>query len=87
MKTLTDMLGENGKVSTTRVLTFFVVIDIMTVWTIMCIQKGEFVEFPTELIGLIGTFLTAKVFQKFGEKNGNKSSVEPKFLTTPSEGA
>ena len=59
----------NGNISMMRVLTFFVVINIMVMWDIECVRQGAFVDMgwnnATVLLGCLGI----KAFQRFAEGN------------------
>jgi uncharacterized membrane protein YfcA len=55
---------------------FFVIFDIMGLWTYFCIREGRFLEIPYEAIALVGAMVAGKVGQKFAERN----EVPPKSL-------
>lgn len=62
------LFSENTDISMMRVMMFFVIVDIMLVWTITCIKSGSFLEMSPDTVAIIGTMVAGKVAQKFGEK-------------------
>jgi len=66
-KFFSDMLSSSDNVSLTRVLTFFVVCDIMIVWTIECIKNFKMVDIPWGPVSIIGLMVSGKVIQRFAE--------------------
>ena len=85
-----DMFSDSNSVSLTRILTFLVVTDIMTVWTIECIKNFKMQDIPWGPVSVIGLMITGKVVQKFAEPknngcNGNKEEVAPKFVKPTAE--
>jgi len=66
-----------GHVSMMRVLTFFVVVDIMVVWTISCIKSGFTIQdFPVGVVGIFLSVVTGKAVQRFAENGGEKKEKE-----------
>jgi len=61
---------DNGNPSSTRMLTAFVVVSIISVWGYVSIIKGEIAPLPTEAVVAIVGALGAKVWQKGKEANG-----------------
>ena len=58
----------NDNPSSIRVLTFYVVVNIMVVWTIANLRAEKWVPMDYETIIFLGTLLGAKVIQKGLEK-------------------
>ncbi len=50
-----------------RILTFFVVGDIMTVWTVCCISAKTTQDIPAGVVGIFIAMVGGKVWQSFSE--------------------
>ena len=74
MKAIKDVLSSLfgvGGISMMRFLTFFVVVDIMLVWTISCAKAGfAMQDFPTGVAGVFLAVVMGKVGQRFAENGG-----------------
>jgi len=69
MKKWIHKLFSNSKdVSVMRILTIFVVLDIILVWDYQCIKTASFVDMGVNNAGLLVGVLCAKALQSFGEK-------------------
>lgn len=62
------MSDEHDNPSSVRVLTVYVVINIMIVWTIANLRAEKWVPMDFETIAFLGTLLGAKLIQKKLEK-------------------
>lgn len=60
---------DKDNISSIRILTAFIVLDIMLVWTILCIKKGEFIPIGWDNSALIFSAMGAKVWQKQEAEN------------------
>ena len=67
-----ELFGESSNVSMMRAMMFIVVLNVMGVWTALCVKNGEFMDMPPEGIALIGTMVAGKTAQKFGENKKEK---------------
>lgn len=66
-----------GNISMMRVLTFFVVVDIVGVWTISCVKNGWVIQdIPTGVLGVFTSIVLAKAGQRFAENGGEKKSED-----------
>jgi len=66
-----------GRISMMRVITFFVVIDVVGVWTISCIRHGfDMQDIPTGVLGVFTTVVLGKMGQRFAENGGEKKPKE-----------
>ena len=66
-----------GRISMMRVITFFVVIDIMGVWTISCFRHGfDIQEIPAGVAGIFAAVVVGKMGQRFAENGGEKKPKE-----------
>jgi hypothetical protein len=61
------MFSQEGSVSLMRVLTFLVVIDIMSVWTAACLKDWKVDDLPWGIVTIFGIMITGKAVQKFAE--------------------
>ena len=43
---------QSGQLSTMRILSAFVILDVMLVWSYMCIFQGQFIDMGVDTIGL-----------------------------------
>jgi len=68
---LKKMFGSQGDVSWMRVMSTFVVLDVILVWNITCLAKLKLEDIPLNAAGLVGGVLIAKAAQTFGERNKN----------------
>lgn len=64
MNYIKSLLSAGTKDSIMRVLSAFVVLDIMLMWNYMCIQKNEFLAIPWDTAVVITAVLAAKALQK-----------------------
>jgi hypothetical protein len=75
-KFLSNLFG-SGEISMMRVLTFFVVVDIMGVWTISCVRHGfDMQEVPYGVAGIFTAVILGKAGQRFAENEKNKKEKE-----------
>ena len=58
------MSDDNGNPSSTRVMTAFVVINIMLVWTLANLRSDKWIPMDFETIAFLATLLGAKLVQK-----------------------
>ena len=58
------MSDDNGNPSSTRVMTAFVVVNVMLVWTLANLRSDKWVPMDLETIALLATLLGAKLVQK-----------------------
>lgn len=72
-----SMMGTGG-ISLMRVLTFLVVGDIMTVWTLTCLKDLEITDIPWGAVSVIGVMVTGKAMQRFAESDTPCSPEENK---------
>ena len=68
---LKKMFSSNGDVSWMRVMSTFVVLDIIITWNITCLARLDFEDIPLNAAGLIGGVILTKAVQTFGERNKN----------------
>ena len=54
----------DGGLSMMRMLTFLVVVAIVVVWAIMCFIKGDLLDIPGGVLGVLITALAGKFLQK-----------------------
>lgn len=66
---LKKMFSSQGDVSWMRVMSTFVILDVIIQWNITCLAKMKFEDIPINAAGLVGGILVAKVAQTFGERN------------------
>jgi len=76
MKAIKDILlslfGVGG-ISMMRFLTFFVIVDIMLVWTISCVKAGFVIQdIPTGVAGIFLAIIAGKLGQRFAENDGEQ---------------
>lgn len=73
---LANLFG-TGRISMMRVLTFFVVVDIMGVWTISCIRHGFVMQdIPTGVASVFAAVVVSKAGQRFAENGGDKKKED-----------
>lgn len=53
----------NGDKSSTRLGVLVWVAGVFIVWAAICLTKGELVEIPASIGGILAAMMTAKVFQ------------------------
>lgn len=76
VETMSKLFGV-GRISMMRVLTFFVVVDIVGVWTISCIRHGfDIQDIPTGVLGVFTAIVLGKMGQRFAENGGEKKSED-----------
>lgn len=72
---LSSLFGTGG-ISMMRVLTFFVVVDIVVMWNITIIKNGfSMQDIPTGVLGVFTAMVLGKMGQRFAE---NKKEDENK---------
>jgi hypothetical protein len=59
----------HGRLSFTRVIGFFVITNIMLVWTVKSIFVSDWLAMDASTVGIILTVVAGKVWQKKHEKN------------------
>jgi len=67
-----NSMFSTGQISLMRVLTFFVVGNIMIVWTIECIKISKIADIPSGVVAIFIAMVGGKALQRFGE-NGDKN--------------
>jgi hypothetical protein len=66
-----------GGFSMMRFLTFFVVIDIMVMWTISIIKNDfDMQDIPLGVAGIFTAMVASKMGQRFAENGGEKKPIE-----------
>ena len=70
LRIIKELFSKEDSVSMMRVMMFFVIVDIMSLWTYLSIRSNQFIEIPYEIIALVGAIVAGKVGQKFAERNG-----------------
>lgn len=70
MKTLLASMVEDqaGGISSMRVLLVLWILCLTTVWVVMAFKSWSIPDIPNGVLGLTGTFLATKAFQRMGEK-------------------
>ena len=53
--------------SSMRVIAITVVVNIMVVWSIVCLFKKDIVDIPFGVLSVLGLVVTGKVVQRFAE--------------------
>lgn len=77
IKDVSKKLFGVGRISMMRVITFFVVIDIMGVWTISCARHGfDIQEIPVGVAGIFTAVVIGKMGQRFAENGGEKEKPD-----------
>lgn len=72
-KNILASLFGNGRISMMRVLAFFVVVDVMVVWTISCIKHAfDMQDVPYGVGGIVLAAFLGKAGQRFAENGGEK---------------
>jgi len=66
---LINLMSSDNAISTTRFLSLAVVLNVLIIWSAVCIKKMEIADIPWGVIALIGLALTGKVVQKFTESD------------------
>ena len=62
MNFLKQLIGDGEQPSTMRVIVLAIVIPVMIVWAWLCIQKGEFITPPWEIIAALVAFVVRCMF-------------------------
>jgi len=65
---LKQALSSDQSVSLMRILTAFVVLDIMMTWTATCIKDMDLNDIPWGVVAVLTAMITGKAVQRFGEK-------------------
>jgi hypothetical protein len=65
---LKQAFSSNESVSIMRILTVFVVLDIMATWTVTCIKDMDINDIPWGVVAVLGAMIGGKAVQKFGER-------------------
>jgi hypothetical protein len=68
--------GKKGKLSAIRVGFLFTLLIVMLNWSYVTYKKADFVPLPENAVTLIIGLASAKVVQRFGEKNPSEVSKE-----------
>jgi len=61
------MVTAGSGTSSMRVIAIFVIVNIMIVWSLVCIKKLDIVDIPWGVLGMAGLVITGKVAQRFTE--------------------
>lgn len=64
MNYIKSLLSAGTKDSIMRILAAFVIIDIMGMWSYMCVAKNEFLAIPWDTAVVITAVLLGKALQK-----------------------
>lgn len=64
---LKKMLSDSREVSLVRVLTLFVVLDVIFVWNINCIKTATMQDIPWGAVSIVAIMITGKAAQRFSE--------------------
>lgn len=65
---LKSAFSNSGDVSIMRIVTVFIVFNIMAIWTITCLNRGEMVDMAAGNVSVLGIAILGKSLQSFGEK-------------------
>lgn len=68
---LIKAFSSSGDVSIMRIVTIFIVLNEMIVWTITCFHKGEMVDMLAGNVSVLGLAIFGKGLQSFGERKGS----------------
>lgn len=68
MNFLKSLISAGSSASSMRVIAIGVVLNIMIVWTLVCVKNLNIVDIPWGVLGMAGLVLTGKVVQKFAEE-------------------
>jgi len=69
--------GDDGNVSTMRVMFTLVLVVVIGVWAVLSIKNGQFVHFTAEDLGFLGILFGGKLFQKgFENKDASAETKE-----------
>jgi len=68
MKLLEFFQEDNGGLSMTRLMMFFVIVIPFLVWVAICIYHWQLTEMPTGVLTLQGGAMTTKLIQKAQEE-------------------
>jgi len=64
---LSKLFSDDGSVSMMRVMTAYVIINVLGTWTICCIKKGDFIPIDYSTGALIVGVIIGKAVQSFAE--------------------
>ena len=62
-----NLVTAGSGTSSMRVIAITVVVNIMVVWSIVCLFKKDIVDIPFGVLSVLGLVVTGKVVQRFAE--------------------
>jgi hypothetical protein len=76
MRFLNKLITAGSGTSSMRAIAIFVILNIMIVWTWVCIKDLEIADIPWGVLGMAGLVLTGKVVQRFAEGEDQESETD-----------
>lgn len=70
------MFSDDPSVSLVRIMTFFVVLDVMFTWNINCIGTKTMLDIPWGVVSILAIMITGKVAQRFSQYDTKPDTKE-----------
>ena len=68
-KFLHKLITAGSGTSSMRAIAIFVVLNVMIVWSLVCIKKLDIVDIPFGVVSMVALVITGKVIQRMSEGN------------------
>ncbi len=76
MKFSSLIQDDTGALSSMRIMSLFVVVPVMVVWTVLSIKRGDFIVPDAKIITLVVSAMGCKSIQSFSENFSPPSQTQ-----------